>query len=58
MSKARYRATAPATLEPGPARRRWPRRLFWLALAIGYAALLWYVVFPWIDRTFVNRPAL
>jgi hypothetical protein len=36
------------------------------ALRIGLIAVLvlvalvavWFVVFPWIDRTFVNRPAL
>jgi hypothetical protein len=29
-----------------------------LALVLGYAAILWFWVFPWLDRTFVNRPAL
>jgi hypothetical protein len=28
-----------------------------LALVLGYAAILWFWVFPWLDRTFVNRPA-
>jgi len=26
--------------------------------ALMYAALLWYIVFPWVDRTFVSRPAV
>jgi hypothetical protein len=29
-----------------------------VALALVYAAVLWFWVFPWLDRTFVNRPAL
>jgi hypothetical protein len=29
-----------------------------LVLVLGYAATLWFWVFPWLDRTFVNRPAL
>jgi hypothetical protein len=29
-----------------------------LALLLGYAAVMWYVVFPWFDRTFVNQPAV
>lgn len=29
-----------------------------LALVLGYAAILWFWLFPWLDRTFVNRPAL
>lgn len=38
-----------------------PRRTGWravvLAVAIlGALAILWFFVFPWADRTFVNRP--
>lgn len=29
-----------------------------LAIVLGYAAILWYWVFPWLDRTYINRPAL
>jgi hypothetical protein len=39
-------------------RARWARALVWLALVAGYVALMWFVVFPWVDRTFVSRPAL
>jgi len=34
------------------------RALLWLTLAVGYAALMWYIVFPWVDRHFVSRPTL
>jgi len=61
MSKqrARNRAVRP----PGEAtarkpKRRWLKRLFWLAFLMGYAALMWYVVFPYVDQHFVNQPAL
>ncbi len=23
-----------------------------------YATVLWFWVFPWLDRTFINRPAI
>lgn len=39
-------------------RRRAGRIAVYLLLAIGYVALMWFLVFPWVDRTFVNRPAL
>ncbi|MGH2795729.1 MAG: hypothetical protein ACRDKG_15660 [Actinomycetota bacterium] len=39
-------------------KKRGPRIAIKLALALGYAASLWFWVFPWLDRTFVNRPAL
>lgn len=29
-----------------------------LVLVLGYAAILWFFVFPWLDKTFINRPAL
>lgn len=29
-----------------------------VVLTLAYAAVLWVWVFPWLDRTFVNRPAL
>jgi len=38
--------------------KRWQRLLIWGVVAIGYTALMWFLVFPWVDRTFVNRPAL
>lgn len=28
-----------------------------LVLLLGYAAILWFWVFPWLDRTYINRPA-
>lgn len=28
-----------------------------VAVLLGYAALLWFWVFPYLDRTFINRPA-
>jgi hypothetical protein len=37
---------------------RWVRRTIYLVVVIGYMAALWYYVFPWLDRTFINRPAL
>jgi hypothetical protein len=40
-----------------PAKRA-PRIVTYLALILGYAAILWFYLFPWLDRTFVNRPAL
>ena len=38
--------------------KRLPRYSILLVATLGYAAILWYYVFPWLDRTFVNRPAL
>jgi hypothetical protein len=38
--------------------RRWARALVLLAVVLAYAALMWFWVFPWVDHTFVNRPAL
>ena len=38
-------------------KRRWQRVLIYVAVAIGYIALMWYVVFPWADRI-VNRPTV
>lgn len=29
-----------------------------IALVAAYGALLWFVVFPWADRTFINSPSL
>jgi hypothetical protein len=37
--------------------RRWQRVLIYVVVAIGYIALMWYVVFPWADRI-VNRPTV
>jgi predicted exporter len=38
--------------------KRLPRLTIYLVVTLGYAAVLWYWVFPWLDRTFINRPAL
>jgi hypothetical protein len=57
--RARYRASQPETIIPAQKpRRRWLKRLFGLAFLVGYAALMWYVVFPYIDQHFINQPAL
>ena len=37
--------------------KRWQRIVIYLALALGYAALMWFYVFPWADRI-VNRPTI
>lgn len=39
-------------------KKRGPRVVAYLAIVLAYAALMWFVVFPYVDRTFVNRPAL
>jgi hypothetical protein len=48
--------------EPPPdAPRRASRRrrtLVIVLLLVLYGAVLWYLVFPWVDRTFVNQPAV
>ena len=57
--RARYRANKPAPRPEEPGLRfPWRRVLIWTVLLLGYATLAWYVIFPWVDRTFVNRPAL
>jgi len=38
--------------------KRWPRIATIVVLILGYAAFMWFYVFPWLDRTFINRPAL
>jgi quinol-cytochrome oxidoreductase complex cytochrome b subunit len=38
--------------------KRAPRIATLTVIVLGYAAILWFFVFPWLDRTFVNRPAL
>ena len=40
-----------------PAKRA-PRIAVYFVVVLGYAAILWFYVFPYLDRTFVNRPAL
>lgn len=40
-----------------PARRA-PRFAIYIVAILGYATVLWFWVFPWLDRTFVNRPAI
>ena len=37
--------------------KRWQRIVIYVALAVGYAALMWFYVFPWADRI-VNRPTI
>ncbi len=34
------------------------RRLVVAVAVLVIMAVLWFWVFPWIDRTFVNRPAI
>lgn len=34
------------------------RVLAYAVLVLAALALLWFWVFPWVDRTFVNRPAV
>jgi hypothetical protein len=57
--RAKYRARK---LEPRPdtPRRafRWRRTLVIVLFLVLYGAALWYVVFPWVDRSFVNQPAV
>lgn len=55
---ASKRAPAPKTPPRFLPRARWARGLVYLAIALGYMAIMWFYVFPWVDRTFVNRPAL
>ena len=38
--------------------RRGVRRAVVAAVVLGLMAVLWFWVFPWADRTFVNRPAV
>lgn len=37
-------------------RRRRGKRLIVLGIALVVGVVLWIWVFPWVDRTFVNRP--
>lgn len=39
-------------------RRRSARVLTAVAAFLAVAFVLWIWVFPWLDRTFVNRPAI
>jgi hypothetical protein len=39
-------------------RKRGLRIATFVAITLLYATILWIWVFPWLDRTFVNRPAL
>jgi hypothetical protein len=39
-------------------KRRWQRVTIYLVLTLGYAAVLWFYLFPYLDKTFINRPAL
>jgi hypothetical protein len=38
--------------------KRWQRVVTFVVVALGYAAVLWFYLFPWLDKTFINRPAL
>jgi quinol-cytochrome oxidoreductase complex cytochrome b subunit len=38
--------------------KRGARIATYAVVILGYMAILWFYVFPWLDRTFVNRPAL
>jgi len=38
--------------------KRGPKIATILIVVLGYAAVLWFYVFPYLDRTFINRPAL
>lgn len=38
--------------------RKGIRRLVALLAVLAVAAALWFWVFPWIDRTYVNRPQI
>lgn len=40
-----------------PLSRRW-RRLIAVAVIIAIMVVLWIWVFPWVDSTYVNRPAI
>jgi hypothetical protein len=40
-----------------PAKRA-PRIVTYVVIILGYAAILWFYLFPWLDKTFINRPAL
>ena len=51
------RAKTQPTKRPPRERSRW-RWVVYLAVVAVYVALMWYLVFPWVDRTFVNQPAL
>jgi hypothetical protein len=38
-------------------KRRLYRIAIYVVVLIGYASILWFELFPYLDRTFVNRPA-
>ena len=38
--------------------KRWQKRAITIVVVLGVMAALWVWAFPWIDRTFVNRPAV
>jgi len=38
--------------------KRGQRIATYVVVILGYMAILWFYVFPWLDRTFINRPAL
>jgi len=56
--RKRKAARAPARPRRFLPTQRWARALIYLGIALGYMAIMWYWVFPWIDHTFINRPAL
>ena len=38
--------------------KRWQKRALVAVIVLGVMAALWVWVFPWVDRTYVNRPAV
>jgi hypothetical protein len=38
--------------------RKGVRRALLTVIVLAVMAVLWFWVFPWADRTFVNRPAI
>ncbi len=40
-----------------PQSRGW-RRVIFAAFVLVVMVVLWFWVFPWVDRTYVNRPAI
>ena len=57
-SQARRPPAPPARKRKRGPSNRWARLGMWVAIVLGYIAAMWFWIFPWIDRTFINRPAL
>lgn len=41
-----------------PKLTRKKRLVLWALAAVVYVAVMWFLVFPWVDATFVNKPTL